>query len=994
MGAIGQSVYVLRVGQGEPGRFEASEALGATVDALGSWWAFESHAQARAHAARIFDAEPGARVVVDRGVGVRGARWLGPVCARMTDAALWVEEGACAVSASCHEEMRILGLGSELERPLGLRGAPSRWYGARFEESDQEPGKVTWRPRTNLTWSHEVLVAREREVAALDEAARAGARVYVSGVAGVGKTSVVEAWARARLRGDGAARIWRVECAGVSGVEALAERIAQACGVGLRGRDRGRWMASVAAGMCPEGEQVCWVVEDVEGLDEEASAWLEGLMRACHEGAWVLSGAPTTSWPGAARVEVGPLELDAGVALLAERARLTRMDGPTLERLSGWVEVCEGLPASLVLLDEATLREEADASRAPTAAGVAAAWARLDADARDALTCWWAFEGGFGAGLAARVAGLEGEGEAVERARGLVRAGWLVGEGEVWSMPRYVRAAVGRLGEAPRRERARARLDEAVCAEVVERARGDEVARGVWMERHEADVLGALGRLLEAGERGVFAPLWAARAHFNEHRFASRGYRRALERALELAARRGWGELEAPTMVCLFQAMDVFHGEVEEVRAYLAQVRARADELGAPERALVELLGGRFMQDNLERQEDVDEARRALEEAWGHAERAGDDALMARAAALRVECARGPEDARAWVRRAREAAARSGAPSARFAAAFAAHRGAMEAGDLEAAAAAARDALREERALRRPERVVMLLASQGYVETLRGEGMEARRHLFEALSLAREVGFWFGEVNCQSLLGVAHMLDLEWDMARALLERAREMNLTEDTTWNVRQIELHLACCLAALGALDEAEEVLERARGYFEGLGDDHHVEVARCVGAGLEVARASRRERDPERLDALRAELEGFEGAGAAAIVVGRWLEAEARSMRGGARAPLVVEGDGERIKAPGEDEWVSLARKKSKRRIVEALVGLRLDAPGETLTAHELFEVGWPGERPDVRTGLMRVYVAINALRKLGLAEVLETFEEGYRISPTVPVERVAA
>ena len=234
------------------------------------------------------------------------------------------------------------------------------------------------------------------------------------------------------------------------------------------------------------------------------------------------------------------------------------------------------------------------------------------------------------------------------------------------------------------------------------------------------------------------------------------------------------------------------------------------------------------------------------------------------------------------------------------------------------------------------------------------------------------------------------MLDQEWDMARALLDRSWEMNARDETAWNMSQIDLFRACCLAALGSLEGAEEALARGRAYFEEFEGAHYLEVAECVEEALEVARAVGARDEVERLEEVGVRLGRFDGLGEVVVIVRRWLEARVEAARGQGMEPLRVESGGARIRPPGATEWVDLARKTSKRRIMVALLERRLESPGETLTAHDLFEVGWPGEHPDVRTGLMRVYVAINALRKLGLDGVLETFEEGYRLAPGLPVE----
>ena len=74
---------------------------------------------------------------------------------------------------------------------------------------------------------------------------------------------------------------------------------------------------------------------------------------------------------------------------------------------------------------------------------------------------------------------------------------------------------------------------------------------------------------------------------------------------------------------------------------------------------------------------------------------------------------------------------------------------------------------------------------------------------------------------------------------------------------------------------------------------------------------------------------------------------------------------------------------------RRIVVALVARHEDGTGAPLTAWDLFEAGWPGEQPIAEAATNRVYVSLNRLRRMGLKDVLERDEEGYRIAPDVVV-----
>lgn len=74
---------------------------------------------------------------------------------------------------------------------------------------------------------------------------------------------------------------------------------------------------------------------------------------------------------------------------------------------------------------------------------------------------------------------------------------------------------------------------------------------------------------------------------------------------------------------------------------------------------------------------------------------------------------------------------------------------------------------------------------------------------------------------------------------------------------------------------------------------------------------------------------------------------------------------------------------------RRLLVALVRHHAERPGEVLTLWELLEAGWPGERPLPGAGANRVYVTLARLRRLGLRDVIERFDEGYRVDPQIVV-----
>jgi hypothetical protein len=102
----------------------------------------------------------------------------------------------------------------------------------------------------------------------------------------------------------------------------------------------------------------------------------------------------------------------------------------------------------------------------------------------------------------------------------------------------------------------------------------------------------------------------------------------------------------------------------------------------------------------------------------------------------------------------------------------------------------------------------------------------------------------------------------------------------------------------------------------------------------------------------------------------------------------ASIRVGLDGEWIETPNGIRH-SLRARRPLRRVLHALAYARRDRSGCALTVDELLQAGWPGETPLAEAGSNRVYVAISTLRQLGLAELIQRWDGGYRLDPHVPL-----
>jgi hypothetical protein len=119
--------------------------------------------------------------------------------------------------------------------------------------------------------------------------------------------------------------------------------------------------------------------------------------------------------------------------------------------------------------------------------------------------------------------------------------------------------------------------------------------------------------------------------------------------------------------------------------------------------------------------------------------------------------------------------------------------------------------------------------------------------------------------------------------------------------------------------------------------------------------------------------------------------WPPAPAPSAPPG--MPWVVGPAARWVRPPGGAP-LDLARRGSLRRVLDALVTRRLEAPGVAWSSIALLEAGWPGDRVLHEPGMMRVYSVIHRLRALGWRDALVTRDDGYLIDPDVEVVRAAS
>lgn len=100
------------------------------------------------------------------------------------------------------------------------------------------------------------------------------------------------------------------------------------------------------------------------------------------------------------------------------------------------------------------------------------------------------------------------------------------------------------------------------------------------------------------------------------------------------------------------------------------------------------------------------------------------------------------------------------------------------------------------------------------------------------------------------------------------------------------------------------------------------------------------------------------------------------------------LRIDPSGAWFEPPGGDR-VDCRRRQALRRILVRLARHRVQQPGAAIPPESLIAAGWPDERMSQASAQNRLYVTINRLRQLGLGELLQLVEGGYRLTPDVPL-----
>jgi tetratricopeptide (TPR) repeat protein len=220
----------------------------------------------------------------------------------------------------------------------------------------------------------------------------------------------------------------------------------------------------------------------------------------------------------------------------------------------------------------------------------------------------------------------------------------------------------------------------------------------------------------------------------------------------------------------------------------------------------------------------------------------------------------------------------------------------------------------------------------------------------------------------------------DWEQGRAGLERARSsMGEWSDPTFGVL-FGYSIALVDARAGKVQQAQAWAEAQQGRPIVLDPRVPVALARGYAAeaiGDRVAASAAVQEARRHLDADS----GFDACTRQlALTAVADLDLSVHTWR--------IAADGSYVLPAGLGR-IEIGRLVANSRVLAALVEGYLATPGQPCDVPALAAAGWPGERIVASAAANRVRVALSALRKLGLGDLIARGEGGWFLDPGVPI-----
>jgi tetratricopeptide (TPR) repeat protein len=267
-----------------------------------------------------------------------------------------------------------------------------------------------------------------------------------------------------------------------------------------------------------------------------------------------------------------------------------------------------------------------------------------------------------------------------------------------------------------------------------------------------------------------------------------------------------------------------------------------------------------------------------------------------------------------------------------------------------------------------------------------GRLAEALEHHAKAARIFEELGSRYREGSALYYLGTTFLERGDVAESLALFARAAERVADVGAPRYETLIASAQASALAADARFDAAEASMQRAeRSAARVENEPALVATLRLHRLGLAMRRDPGADRAAMLAEAARMVARDPSDDSRFAE---RLLRAIAVPRTPALPEALVVRAAGAAFALPGAATFVALPERSPLRRILEALATRRIEG-GEVLTIDDVIRVGWPSEKIGAEAALNRAYVALAALRKMGLRGILLNAGGGYVLSRAVAV-----
>lgn len=99
------------------------------------------------------------------------------------------------------------------------------------------------------------------------------------------------------------------------------------------------------------------------------------------------------------------------------------------------------------------------------------------------------------------------------------------------------------------------------------------------------------------------------------------------------------------------------------------------------------------------------------------------------------------------------------------------------------------------------------------------------------------------------------------------------------------------------------------------------------------------------------------------------------------------LLMDRERRTFRPPGQSQWVDMSARATPFALLDVLVQMRLDSPGQPIDSMDLYARVWIGEEVGVESSTNRLYVTIAALRRAGLKDLVLSERGGYILDQEV-------